>query len=199
MKADVQSFWDELEKLGIKILDTEVFTAHDRNKVAGTVDHLLWVPGYGKILGDKKTGDLKPLEFGVQIAEYRDGDIYDWETDTRTQWDDDVNADFALVLDIPAGKGKTEIHEIDLNYGRRMAALAAEVRDGHQQSRFKVRKNISDEILEHLSVGKTETEDMIESATSRDEMLAIRSLRWEWWGPEFDAICKARLERIAVL
>jgi hypothetical protein len=197
MVDDVQAFYDECARLGIKILDTEIFTAHDRHKSAGTVDHLLWVPGYGKILGDKKTGDLKPLEFGVQIAEYRDGDIYDWETDTRTQWDDDVNADFALVLDIQPGSGKLAIHELDLNYGRRMADLAAEVRDGHQASRLNVRKNVNDEILEHLMVGKTETVEMIESATTRDEMLAIREMRWEFWGDDFDAVCKARLESLA--
>ncbi len=198
MKDDVNAFYSEIERLGIKILKTEVFTAHDKHKAAGTVDHELWVPGYGKILGDKKTGDLKPLEYAVQMVEYRDGDIYDWENDTRSQWDDDLNADFALVLDIPAGKGKLEIHELDLTWGRKMAQLASDVRDGHQASRFNIRKRINDEIAEHLEAGKAETLSMIDSATTRDEMVAIRDLRWEWWGNDFDAVCKARLEHLKV-
>ena len=197
MQADVAAFWSELERLGIKILKTEVFCAHDRNKVAGTVDHELWVPGYGKILGDKKTGDLKPLEFAVQIASYRDGDIYDWDTDERTQWDDDVNADFALVLDIPAGKGKLEIHELDLNYGRRMAAIAAEVRDGHQASRHKIRKNIGSEIAKTLADKRADIAEVISLSTSRDEIVAMRDLYRPWWAPEHDAQAKAHLEGLA--
>lgn len=196
MKDDVAAFYSEIERLGIKVLDTEIFTAHDRHKAAGTVDHMLWVPGYGKILGDKKTGDLKPLEYAVQMVEYRDGEIYDWEDDSRIPWPDDLNADFALVLDLPAGKGKLEIHELDLTWGRKMAQLASDVRDGHQASRFNIRKSVNDEILDSLMRGKTETEDMIASATTRDELVAIRSLRWEWWGPEFDEAAKARLESL---
>lgn len=198
MQDDVSAFYSEIERLGIKILSTEVFTAHDRHKAAGTVDHLLWVPGYGKILGDKKTGDLKPLEYAVQMVEYRDGDIYDWENDTRTQWDDDVNADFALVLDIPAGKGKLEIHELNLTWGRQMAQLANDVRDGHTASRFNVRKRVNEEIFERYNDGIAETLDLINGATSRDELLAIRDLRWEWWGADFDEACKVRLESLEI-
>src|SRR6478609_3708401 len=98
MKADVESFATTVERLGIKILDTEVFCANDRLKGAGTVDHELYVPGYGRCLGDKKTGDLKPLEYAVQFATYRFGERYDWETDERRPWDDDVSADFAFVI-----------------------------------------------------------------------------------------------------
>lgn len=197
MVDDVAAFYSEIDRLGIKVLETEVFTAHDRHKCAGTVDHMLWVPGYGKILGDKKTGDLKPLEFAVQMVEYRDGVPYDWEADQRGDWPEDLNADFALVLDIQPGSGRLAIHELNLTWGRKMADLAADVRDGHQASRLNVRKSINDEIAEHLEAGKAETLAMIDSATTRDEMLAIRELRWEWWSDEFAALCKARLENLA--
>lgn len=197
MRADVNSFYEALNRAGIKILKTEVFCAYDRNKVAGTVDHELWVPGYGKILGDKKTGDLKPLEFGVQFSSYRDGDIYDWETDERSEWDDDVNADFALVLDIPAGKGKTLIHEIDLNYGREMAILAAEVRDGHQASRFKVRKNIIGEIEWSLADQQDEIRTLIAGSASRDEIVEVRRLYFDWWDASLDRAAAARVEALS--
>jgi hypothetical protein len=197
MRADVKSFFDALREAGIKVLDTEVFTAHDRNKVSGTVDHELWVPGYGKILGDKKTGDLKPLEFAVQFVSYRDGDRYDWETDERTPWDDDVNADYALVLDIPAGKGKTLIHELDLNYGRDMAALAAKVRDGHEQSRHKVRKNIIGEIEWTLADQQNEIRDLIAGSASRDEIVEVARLYAPWWDESLNVVARARVAALS--
>ena len=193
MVDDVAAFYSEIDRLGIKVLDTEVFTAYDAHKVSGTVDHVLWVPGYGKILGDKKTGDLKPLEFAVQMASYRSGDRYNWETDERTPWDDDLNADHCLILDIQPGSGQLRIHELDLTYGRAMADLAARVRDGHQASRHMVRKSVNDEILASLLAAKAETLDMIEAATTRDEMVALRDLRWEWWDGDMDKACANRL------
>lgn len=196
MVDDVAAFYSEIKRLGIKILATEVFTAHDRHKCSGTVDHMLWVPGYGKILGDKKTGDTKPLEYAVQMAEYRDGDLYDWENDTRSQWPEDLNADFALVLDIPAGKGKLQIHELDLRWGRKMADLASDVRDGHQASRFNIRKSVNDEILAHRDAMTSDLQDLILRCETRDEILALRTANLEAWTPTLDEICAAQVSTL---
>ena len=196
MKADVESFATTIARLGVKILDTEVFTANDLLKGAGTVDHLLYVPGYGKILGDKKTGDLKPLEYAVQFATYRFGERYDWETDTRTPWGDDVNADFAFVIDIPAGKGKTEFHLLDLRYGLDMARIAAQVRDGHTASRTKVEKNINARIFEAHDAEQRMLAEQVKDAQSREELLAIREANLFAWSDEHTETAKRRLRAL---
>jgi hypothetical protein len=196
MKADVESFATTVERLGIRILDTEVFCANDLLKGAGTVDHLLYVPGYGKILGDKKTGDLKPLEYAIQMAVYRFGDRYDWETDTRTPWGDDVNADWCFIIDIPAGKGKTEFHLLDLRYGLDMARIAAQVRDGHSASKDKVEKNINDRIFDAHEAEEKMISAMIADAQSRDELVAIRAANLFAWSDRHTVQAKFRLEAL---
>ena len=74
---DVQSFKDAIERNGIRIIATEVFTANDTVRAAGTFDHLCWVPGYGIVICDKKTGKMNPHEFGVQLSVYANGDVSD--------------------------------------------------------------------------------------------------------------------------
>lgn len=197
MKADVESFATTVERLGIKILDTEIFCANDRLKGAGTVDHVLYVPGYGKILGDKKTGDLKPLEYAVQFATYRFGERYNWETDERTPWDEDLNADFAFVIDIPAGKGKTEFHLLDLRYGLEMAEIAGRVRDGHKASKDKIEKNVNASIFEAHEAEQGMLLRQVMDAGSREELVAIRALNLYAWTDRHTAAAKQRLLRLA--
>ena len=197
MREDVESFATTIERLGIKILETEIFTANDRLKGAGTVDHVLYVPGYGKILGDKKTGDLKPLEYAVQFAIYRFGERYDWETDERTPWDEDLNADWAFVIDIPAGKGKTEFHLLDLRYGLEMAEIAGRVRDGHSASKSKVTKNVNGMIFDYHEGEQRMLDQQIEDAGSRDELVAIRALNLYAWTDRHTAAAQRRIAALA--
>jgi hypothetical protein len=184
MKPDVESFAVTMERLGVKILDTEVFTANDRLKGAGTVDHVLYVPGFGKVLGDKKTGELRQLEHAVQFAIYRFGERYDWENDTRTPWDEDLSADVAFVIDISAGKGTTEFHQVDLRWGLEMAEIAGQVRDGHAAGKFKVERNVNDKILAAHQAEQEMLGEQVMNAGSREELLAIRELNLYAWSDE---------------
>ena len=193
IRDDVASFWATMARAGVKILDTEVFCANDRLKSAGTIDHVLWVPGYGKVLADKKTGDQKPLEFGVQISSYRDGERYDWETDERTPWDHDLSADWAFVIDIRHGKGTTALRRLDLNEGRRMAALAAEVRDGHRASKDWLGEDVTDEIVAVAQRIASDLESAILECADREEVLALRSMRIHDWSAHLDEVAKTHL------
>jgi hypothetical protein len=197
MKPDVESFAVTMERLGVKILDTEVFTANDRLKGAGTVDHVLYVPGFGKVLGDKKTGELRQLEHAVQFAIYRFGERYDWENDTRTPWDEDLSADVAFVIDISAGKGTTEFHQVDLRWGLEMAEVAATVRDGHAAGKYKVERNVNDKILEAHQREQRLLNDQIDSAGSREELLAIRDLNLYAWSDAHTRLARARVADLA--
>jgi hypothetical protein len=132
MRGDVASFAPTLEAEGIHILQTEAFVANDTVMSAGTFDHLLWVPGYGVIIGDKKTGKMNPYEFGIQFSTYANGDAYDVYTDERTQIHPDLNPEWGMVIWMPALQGKTILKMIDLRLGYQDAIRAAEVRDAQK-------------------------------------------------------------------
>lgn len=128
---DVQSFRDAIARNGIRIIATEVFTANDEVRAAGTFDHLCWVPGYGIVICDKKTGKMNPHEFGVQLSVYANGEVYDSETRARRTLEDlaggPVNRDVGIVFEI--ADGRTRLREVDLERGWRGAKAAAAARD----------------------------------------------------------------------
>lgn len=196
-RADVEAYWREMDRLGIVQLDSEVFTANDRLKGAGTVDGIYYVPGYGVVMGDKKTGDTKPLEFGVQFATYRFGEVYDWETDRRTPWREDLSADVALVFDIRKGKGTLDIHEIDLRWGLECAEVAADVRNRHQDSRFKIFKKVNDQIALAKDAENEAIYAAIETATTPEELNVIWEQHQHAWTAEHTAAGEVRLQAAA--
>lgn len=194
---DVKAYWAEMDRLGIVQLDSEIFTCNDRLKGAGTVDGIYYVPGYGVVMGDKKTGDTKPLEFGIQFATYRFGEPYDWETDTRTPWREDLNADVALVFDIRKGKGTLDIHEIDLRWGLECAEVAADVRSRHQDSRFKIFKKVNDQILAARVQEQMDVFKAIETANGKDELNVIWEQHQHVWTDEHAEAGRQRLAEIS--
>jgi hypothetical protein len=198
-REDVSAYWRECERLGIVQLDSEIFSANDRLKGAGTVDGVYYVPGYGKVLGDKKTGDLKPLEFAIQFATYRFGQPYDWETDRRTEWPEDLSADVALVFDIRKGKGTLEIHEIDLRWGLECAEVASDVRNRHQDSRSKVFKSVNSKIADALEAERAEAFAAIDGATTPEELNVIWAQHQHVWTDAHTEAGAARLvaDRVA--
>lgn len=130
-KADVASFWTFVRENGIKLLATEMFTANDEVRSAGTFDHLAYVPGMGIVVTDKKTGNTDANAFAVQLAIYANADLYDITTDQRTSLEDfvsgQVNRDVGVVFQIR--DGQTKAYEVDLVGGWEAARLAAAVRD----------------------------------------------------------------------
>ena len=137
-RAVVASFWESLRVNAIRLVATEQFTANDVTMSAGTFDHLVEVVGHqdlrGLVIADKKTGRYSPFEWSVQLSSYANGDPYDTATDTRPAWPGTINKDWGLVFFMDAEKGTTELHMLDLQFGWRMAQLAAEVRDGHART-----------------------------------------------------------------
>lgn len=198
MVSDVDSFFTTLKRAGIRIHSTELFVANDELKTAGTFDHILEVPGHGKILADKKTGDLKKVESAIQLAAYVDGELYDWDTDQRTPLPDDLSRDRALIIHIPAGQGRTTLHWVDLNYGRRMARIAADVRDGHSEGRkIALSEDVSGDLIAAYQARHAELESEILGLPGREEIVALRTAHLDWWSAELDEVCSFRLEQLA--
>lgn len=136
-EADVMGFFRKVDELCHVILATEVFIANDDLQAAGTFDHVVYVPGVGLVVADKKTGDLHPNEFVVQLAVYAYGEIYDFRTDERSPlaYRDGhgsmipVRTDWGIIYHVEAHTGETKVYWVDLVDGLRRARLAVQVRE----------------------------------------------------------------------
>lgn len=125
MKADVESF----RRLDLNCVAAEQFVANDTFLSAGSFDMLVDLPGVGIVVGDIKTGQIKPCDVAVQLAVYAGGEVYDPETNQRSPLPDGLNRDVGLLVHMPAGEGKTDLYLVDLIAGRQAAQVAAWVRD----------------------------------------------------------------------
>lgn len=144
LRPPTDAFWDINRRECIELVGTEMFTANDLTMSAGTFDHLVRIPGHPLfkdqyVIGDKKTGRFDPFSWCVQLSTYGRGKVYDTTTDTRIDWPGPVNLDYGLVWQIdcdPDTKGeRVQLWVVNLEFGWRMAQLAAQVRDGHEEAK----------------------------------------------------------------
>lgn len=177
---EVQSFWDLVAELGIVIIGTELFTANDEVRTAGTFDHLMYVPGYGIIITDKKTSSKASESYDVQLSVYANADLYDYETDQRTTLEDYVRAagwDPALInredgLIFWIKNGRTQTRFLDLKKGYQAARVAAWVRDEHHTKG--TAKDVTKEIRVAVALQRAQLLEFIQSASGLD----ILGLLW---------------------
>ena len=140
LQGAVDSFEAANRVNGIRIIDTERFTANDITMSAGTFDHLVVVPGIpeldGCVIGDKKTGDYSPHEWAIQLSTYARGEPYNTDTDERHPWPDEINLDYAIVwqIDNTTSPATTQVHVLDIQLGWEAAQHAAWVRDWHKRT-----------------------------------------------------------------
>ena len=185
VQADTKAFWDYVNASGVTILGTELFTANDELMVAGTFDHLMFVPGYGIVITDKKTSsDVHGEDFRIQLSDYANSDLYDWETDQRITleeyvarcgWDPDL-LDRSKGLIFWIKNGKCEIFELDLTAGYEAAKVAAWVRDNHRKGTHKWR--VTDKIIQ----ARASLEDSLERWIGDAPDEAMLNTLWRRWG-----------------
>jgi hypothetical protein len=175
LERDVESYKALVDRLGAVILGTEMFTANDDLMVAGTFDNLMWVPGFGIIITDKKTSrEVHGADFRIQLADYANSDLYDWETDQRQTleeyvasigWDPAlINRKEGLIFWTASTTGKTEPVRLDLVAGLEAAHHAVWVRDKHKKGKHSWPAEA--EILESLERGRAILLDGIQKAKS---------------------------------
>src|SRR5690606_35027111 len=107
-------------------IGTEVFTANDELRSAGTFDHLDYVPGLGIVVTDKKTSSKAKSSYDVQLAGYSRSDVYDPETDQRQTleeyvaergWDPAlINRSKGIIWWIKDGRTQARILDLDAGY-----------------------------------------------------------------------------------
>jgi hypothetical protein len=129
--ADLAAYAATLQAEGITIdpAHIERITPVPELGAAGTLDRIAKVPGHGLVIADVKTGqDLRHSwgEIAMQLAIYAHGAGL-W---TGRDYDPmpPVSQERALVIHLPAGQARCELHWLDIAAGWEAAQLAATVR-----------------------------------------------------------------------
>lgn len=141
--ADLAAYVMALDKAGLESTHFEVHVCSDSWRAAGTADRIyratreLKLPGAEPLLpGQSVIGDLKTGAkwtyavpgHVIQIAIYADGCFYDVVTDERSPFPDGMRLDWGLLVHLPVGEARCDLHWADLQTGRIGAALVRDVR-----------------------------------------------------------------------
>ena len=123
--ADIQAYADATKKF--KNVFIEQFCVLDKYKIAGTPDRVVEYNGQ-LYISDLKTGSISyPNKIAMQLAVYAHGLPYDPATATRGSWGG-VNQDKGIIVHLPAGSGKCELHFVNIKQGWKGIELAMKVR-----------------------------------------------------------------------
>jgi len=155
MAADVASFVEATDWL--EQVRSEPFLVNRDLRCAGSADGFWKVPGLGTVVGDKKTGQFKPLDHIVQLAVYAGATFHDDGSSPADHWGD-YTPDWGLIFHTPAHHARTEVYLIDLVAGLEDARLAALVRDRRERrkkadiARLVTRGEVVGEAVDDLQV-----------------------------------------------
>jgi hypothetical protein len=126
LAVDVRSYDEALAESGLVRLEQEVFVVNDDLGVAGKLDNLYRDTATGFIVvGDSKTGSVKPFSVSAQLGFYVSGQRYDPITGERTPLHPDLDMENVALVHIPAGAGATEIHRLSGSQALADARLCA--------------------------------------------------------------------------
>lgn len=189
-RLDVASCWDLWKTLGVVHLGTEVFTACDETRSAGTFDHLSYVPGLGVVVTDKKTSSKAKQNYDVQLGGYSRSDVYDPQTDERLTLEEYIEAQGwdPRLLNRSVGiiwwvkDGRTQARQLDLDNGFKWAKVAAQIRDERRPQAARVAKDVT----KSLAKGAEEQRASLLAAISASNTL--ESLVGIWNHPTAQAI-----------
>lgn len=193
-------------------LGSEIFVVNDELKVAGTFDHLWYVPSLRSVvIGDTKNGRNKnSLGFGVQFAVYANSVVYNAETGERMTLEEyvalaldelglgidpmpPINRKVALLLSLKERQAKPS--DVDIEWGYRMAKLAATVRDARDDTAGRV---LQSELVQGVK-GKMAQEitlaalaERIEATENAGELAVLWRHHKDIWTPELTTRAAAR-------
>ena len=126
-KADIEAYRRATEN--IEFLRIEDFRVHDDFKVAGTADRI-GVLNDRPMIMDIKTGSIDyPHKMAMQLAMYSRSVPYDIATDTRGEDPQRVDPNLGIIIHLPAGQGRCDLYEIDINFGWGACLIAKQVWD----------------------------------------------------------------------
>jgi len=198
---------------GLERVASEVFVVNDELKAAGTFDSMYRdVINFPScfIVGDTKTGkNYHQAEFEIQLAVYQGGELYLGADGGRLTFEEafglPVNADVAYLVHVSVtGAPKPRIVKLDLARGRRLAQLAADVRDGRKEIDATGigdkldHKGLASLVLEQqfealFNMTNEENPEYISAEQFRERSTALWYRFEHVWPAEYTARVKARL------
>jgi len=178
-RADIDAYaaaTANLEMVGI-----ERFTVLDELKIGGTHDRTVRYQGRTYI-ADIKTGSIEysALKIAMQLAVYSRSVLYDHRTRTREPLD--VDTDRAIVIHLPAGQGRCELHWVDIAAGWEAVQVATQVRDWRRRTG----------LLTPITDPVTEAAEKIKAAMSAEELTQIWQQHQSVWTDDLTALARAR-------
>lgn len=113
---------------GLEVVAVEQFVVLDDLKIAGTADRIVRWNGLN-FIADLKTGDIRYSlqKIAAQLAIYARGQAYHIDTGNREPLPE-VYQTAGIVIHLPAGEARCELHWIDLKRGWEAVQLALQVR-----------------------------------------------------------------------
>lgn len=186
--GDVAAYIAALDRAGLVSEHIEVKICSDQWRAAGTADRIyratktITITGWPAIepgqlvLGDLKTGarlDYSFRAYAVQTAVYVDGCFYDVDTNERTPFPNELRTDLALLVHLPVGEARCELHWVDLEIGRHGASLVKQVRDWRKRTDhiFDFSFDEVDIVAEMQEIAATVPEGIVTAPTNDDEWL----------------------------
>jgi hypothetical protein len=131
MRDDAAAYHLALRQAGLEIVEHEVFVVDDLLQVAGTLDAIGMHEELGLVALDKKTGHMKAMPFGIQLACYANGRKVDLDLVRRglfsPRTDMGLNLERAVVAHIPKEKAICTLKKVDIQRGYEAAQRAMEV------------------------------------------------------------------------
>jgi hypothetical protein len=189
-RLDQESCWELWRELGVVHLGTEIFTANDELRTAGTFDHLSYVPGLGIVVTDKKTSSKAKAAYDIQLADYAYSDVYDKDTDERMTLEEFIaaqgwnpgllNRDVGIIWWVK--NGKTQARQLDLVQGIRWARIAAQIRDERRPAASRVAKDVTRSLSKEADSQRVRLLEALTGAPTIDVLTSI------WNNPTAQAI-----------
>jgi hypothetical protein len=215
--GEYASFQEFLAINGIVRLGSEVFVVNDELRVAGTFDHLWYVPAVNKIrIGDTKNGrNQNNLGFGCQFANYANSEVYDPATGERMSLEEfayqaflelgmeperitpdgmpSIDREVAILASVK--ENEVKVSEVDIAWGYEQCKLAAAVRDARGSEAGKVLmsktvKSVKGKAAREIAVKAIE--ERIKVAPSVEYLNNIWRYHNKIWTPELTNAAAAR-------
>ena len=132
--ADLRAYVDVMRANRIEIHKDliEKIVVLDKYRIAGTFDRIVTLPTGEQVIADLKTSqnlDWSWNSIAVQLAIYANADdMYNPETGWRQPLPAQLDRTRALVIHLPSGQARCELHLVDITQGWEALQLALQVR-----------------------------------------------------------------------
>jgi hypothetical protein len=202
-QADLDAYRAAVEAMGW-VIDpryVECRMVCDVLEMAGTCDLIVGrTIDHRRYIADLKTGgtvEYAVLGHAAQLAAYASGDIYNVDDDTR-EVVEGLIGDTGYIIHLPAGQGRCDIYELDLDAGLDAAHLANRVRNIRKSAkRWSTLIAAPSPPHGEVTTGLPPVEQHAEGGSTAPPVPTLGELRTMWATPDEGPDVDARLYEAA--